>query len=203
MKMTVKINKKKTVYQGFFTVSEYHLQHTLFSGEMSPDIIRECFHKAPAVGVLAFDPILDRVVLLEQFRIGAKVNGESGWIFEIIAGIIDTQQTANAVAQREALEEAGCELLDMEPVCEYYTSPGATPEIMHLFCAAIDSRGVGGIFGVAEEGEDIRALVVDYQQAIQWLHDGRLNNATTIIAMQWLMLNHERLREKWKDIYQA
>lgn len=188
-------------YSGFFKLNQYRIKHSLFTGGMSAILNRECFERGHAVAVLAFDPIRDRVILLEQFRIGAWVHEQQGWMYEVIAGIIEKDQTPEQVAVREAIEEANCELLDMESICQYYSSPGGSSETLQLFCAAINSEGVEGIYGLASEGEDIRATVVDYSEAVEWLEAGKLNNASTVICMQWLMLNHERLLEKWADIY--
>jgi ADP-ribose pyrophosphatase len=199
----VKVNilNKKQVYSGFFSVTQYKLKHELFAGGESEEIVRECFERGPASGVLAYDPIADKVVLIEQFRIGVKANGESGWVNEIIAGIIDDNQTPEQVAIRESQEEAGCTLIEMEPICQYYTSPGGTSEILHLYCAAVDSKDISGIYGLKEEGEDIRAFTLDYSEAVLWLNKGKLNNASSIICMQWLILNRDRLINKWKNIY--
>ena len=195
--MQVIIDKVKTVYQGFFTVQAWHLQHELFAGGLSPPIVRECFRRADAAGVLAFDPIANKVVLLEQFRIGAKVNDDNPWVMEIIAGLIEPGQQPHEVAIREACEEAGCEILALEPICQYYTNPGSTSEVMHLFCGMVDSRYIGGIHGLPEEGEDIKVHVLDYDQVISRYHQGQINNAFTLISLQWLILNHQRLRAQW------
>ncbi len=194
------IHNKKQVYSGFFSVSQYKLSHDLFAGGQSQELVRECFVRGAAAGVIAFDPIKDKIVLIEQFRIGVHANGEDGWIYEIIAGIIEPQQSPEEVARRESIEEAGCTLIDLESICQYYTSPGGTSEILHLYCGAVDSDNVSGIYGLKDEGEDIRAFTLDFSQAVLWLNQGKLNNASTIICMQWLILNHDRLIEKWKAL---
>ncbi len=199
--MQAKIIAKKQLYSGFFKINQYEVEHDLFEGENTSTVIRECFERGHASAILAFDPILDNVILIEQFRIGVKVNQENGWVYEVIAGIIEHNQTPEDVAIRESQEEAGCHILALEPICQYYTSPGGSTETLFLYCGAVDSRNVEGFYGLAEEGEDIRALVIDYKIAINWLNVGKLNNASTIISMQWLILNHARLVKKWKKIY--
>jgi len=196
-----KILDKKQVYSGFFNVNQYKVEHDLFVGGRSPALIRECFERGPATGVLAFDPIRDKVVLIEQFRIGAFVNNESGWVYEIIAGINENNQKPEEVAYRESEEEAGCSLLALEPICNYYSSPGGTSEVLYLYCGAVDSRNIEGYYGLEEEGEDIKAMVVDFDKAVKWLEAGKLNNASTIICMQWLIIHHDRIVNKWQGIY--
>jgi len=199
--MNVDVLSIEPAYSGFFKLNRYAIKHSLFAGGMSSTIHRECFERGHAVAVLAFDPIKNKIILLEQFRIGAWVNNQQGWMYEVIAGIIEPQQSPEEVAHREAREEADCELLDMEFICDYYSSPGGSSETLHLYCAAVDSEGIGGLYGLETEGEDIRATVVDYDEAVKWLKEGKLNNASTIICMQWLILNHQRLVGQWKNIY--
>ena len=207
----VTIVHKETGYNGFFSINQYALQHRLFNGEQTKVLIRECFERGHAVGVLAYDPWQDNIVLLEQFRIGAYVNAcgkenetseqQSPWLLEIIAGIVEPGEDQEDVAHREAFEEAGCSLLALEPIGDFYSSPGGTSETTQLYCACVKSEGVGGVHGLEEEGEDIRVNVVSFEQAVQWLKDGRLNNASAIISMQWLMLNRNEIKEKWQSLF--
>ncbi len=105
------------------------------------------------------------------------------------------------MAHREAFEEAGCSLLALEPIGDFYSSPGGTSETTQLYCACVKSEGVGGVHGLEEEGEDIRVSVVSFEKAVQWLKEGRLNNASAIISMQWLMLNRNEIKEKWQSLF--
>ena len=112
-------------------------------------------------------------------------------------GIIGEGEAPEAVARREAQEEAGCEILDLVPVCHYLASPGGSSETVRLFCGRVDSRGLGGIHGLPEEHEDIRVEAVPFAEARARLEAGRIGNAPTIIALQWLILNREPLRRRW------
>jgi len=137
------------------------------------------------------------VVLLEQFRIGALDVPGGPWLVEIVAGVIDRDETPEEVARREALEEAGCQVQEMEFICEYLVSPGGTSERISLYCGRVDSSHAGGIHGLAEETEDIRVSAVPFTQAWQRLEEGVINSASPIIAMQWLRMNREQLRQRW------
>ena len=130
---------KSIVYNGFFRMEKYRLRHRLFSGEWSAEMQRECMERGHAVAVLPYDPVRDRVVLLEQFRIGALEHSGGPWLLEIVAGIIGPQETKAEVARREAKEEANCELLDLIPILETLVSPGGTSESVALYCGRIDS----------------------------------------------------------------
>jgi ADP-ribose pyrophosphatase len=189
--------EKSTLFQGYFRVDLYRFRHRLFAGGWSGEVRREVFERGHAVVVLPYDPERDAVVMIEQFRIGAAAAGMPMWQLEVIAGIIDEGETPEAVARREAQEEARCEILDLIPVYHYLASPGGTSETVRLFCGRVDSRGLGGIHGLAEEHEDIRVEVVPFAEARARLESGRIGNAPTIIALQWLILNRELLRRRW------
>ncbi len=193
----VEVLEKRTVFQGFFRILRYRLRHRLFGGGMGQALTRELFERGHSVAVLPYDPQADAVVLLRQFRVGALEGPGSPWLLEIIAGAMEENEAPESVARREALEEAGCTLQALEPICSYWVSPGGSSERVHLYCARVDSQGLGGIHGLEEEGEDIEARVVTATEAFALLERGRLDNAPTFIAMQWLMRHREGLRRRW------
>jgi len=191
------IIKKNIRYKGFFKLTEVELQHDLFAGGKSPVLVREIIDRGHAVAVLPYDPVRDEVVLVEQFRVGAGEDSDGPWLIEVIAGYQEPGESAEEVVHREALEEAGCLLRDVEPMHKCYSSPGGSNERVSLFFARTDCSEVGGIHGLDEEGEDIKVHVVSSQQAFDWLDSGRIDSAMPIIAMQWFRLNRERIRQQW------
>lgn len=194
----VQVLEKTVVYQGFFRMLRYRLKHRLIEGGWSKPLIRECFDRGPAVAVLLYDPYRDAVALVEQFRIGALHSPAGPWQLELVAGMIEPGEKPEDVALREALEESGSEVLDLEYICEYYPSPGGSNEKLYLYCGGIDSSGLGGVHGVEEEGEDIWVQVFPRTEAWQILQENYINNAATIIALQWLQMNYQRLQSKWQ-----
>ena len=80
----------------------------------------------------------------------------------------------------------------------YLSSPGCTSETVKMFCGHVDAEGVGGVHGLASEGEYIRVFSMPVEQAFAWLVNGRIENGMTIIALQWLKLNLGQIRSKWK-----
>src|SRR5512139_2479671 len=195
----VEILERRVTHQDFFRMEKFRLRHRLFSGEMSAPISRELFERGHAAALLLYDPQRDEVVLLEQFRIGALEAPGGPWLLEIVAGVIDRDETPEEVARREALEESGCEVQELEFICEYLVSPGGTSERISLYCGRVDSSHAGGIHGLAEESEDIRVSAVLFTQAWQWLEEGIINSASPIIAMQWLHMHRERLQSRWRS----
>ena len=191
-KEDAKVLKKENLYKGFFQYNQYSIRHKLFSGEWSDLIQREIFERGKAAALLAYDVQEDAVILVEQFRIGAMNNEQSPWLFELIAGIIEEGEDAQEVVKREAFEEAGLVIEKCQFMMSYLVSPGGTTETLDLFVANVDSTNVEGVFGLAEESEDIRVHVVPRAEAYEWVKTGKINNAATIIGLQWLELNREK-----------
>src|SRR5215510_1786605 len=188
---------RTVTYKGYFSIVRYRFRHRVFAGGWSGEITREVFERGHAVAVLPYDPERDCTLLIEQFRIGALVGEMPGWQVEVIAGIIDEGETPEQVAHREAEEEANCKLGELIPIAHYLASPGGTSETCRLFCARIDSRGLGGIHGLAHENEDIRVTVVPVAEAQAKMARGEIGNGTALIALQWLLLNRDDLRRRW------
>jgi ADP-ribose pyrophosphatase len=170
----VEIFEKTVGYNGFFRLERYRLRHRLFSGEWSRELVREVFERGHAAAVLPYDPVYDQVVLIEQFRIGALEAPGGPWLLEIVAGVIDAAETPEEVIRREAIEESGCTIHEIVPICEYLVSPGGTSERLTVFCGKVDAS-----------------------RAVAYLQAGKINAAAPIIALQWLMLNREPLRRRW------
>ena len=194
----VEILERETAYRGYVTVERWQLRHKKFAGGWSGAIRREVIDRGHAAAVLPYDPIRDEVVLIEQFRAGALGAGMSPWIVEIVAGVIEPGEPPEALAAREAIEEAGCRVSDLLPVCKCLVSPGILTETIAIFCGRTDARGLGGTHGLAHEGEDIRAFVLGFDAAMTMLAKGEIANAVAIVALQWLALNRERIRAIWK-----
>ena len=193
----VEIIAREIVYRGFFQLERYTLRHSLYAGGMSGALVRELLERGHAAAVLPYDPVRDEVVLIEQFRIGALDLPEGAWLREIVAGMIEPGETAEDVVRREAREEAGCEIQQLEFITRFLVSPGGSSEQISLYCGKVDSRHAGGLFGIAAEHEDIRATAVPSTEAMALLQQGSVPSATPLIALQWLAANRERLRAEW------
>ena len=186
-----------TVFQGYFRIDRYRLQHRRHDGGWTEELTREVFERGHAVGVLPYDPLRDEVVLIEQFRVGAHAAGWAPWQLEVVAGIIDEGETAEDVARRESLEEAGLTLLELAPISDFLVSQGAVSETVRLFCGRVDATGAGGIHGLEHEGEDIKVVVVPFAELTSLLAENKVTNATGLVALQWLLLNRDALRARW------
>ncbi|SFM61807.1 NUDIX domain-containing protein [Marinobacter zhejiangensis] len=193
----VHVERRETVFQGFFRMDKLWLTHPRFAGDHMPQFTRELFIRGDATCVLPYDPERDEVVLLEQFRAGVLGRDQSPWLLELVAGMNEDGETPEQVAQREAQEEAGLQFSQLEKICEYLVSPGGSTELIHLYCGQVSSEHAGGVHGVEAEHEDIRVHVVALDEALAMIVDGRINNAAAIIALQWLQIHRSRIRESW------
>jgi ADP-ribose pyrophosphatase len=193
----VEIHGERTVFHGFFTMKSYQFRHRLFQGGWSDLVTREIFERGDAVVVLPFNPHTDEVVLIEQFRFGAMRSSATPWLLEAVAGMFGPDEQPEQVARREAAEEAGLSLGRMIPLLSYLSSPGGTTERIHLYLGELTGPVETGVFGLAEEHEDIKVHVMQRQQAVDLLNAGKIDNAATVIALQWLSLQLESVRQQW------
>ncbi|MFZ0218991.1 MAG: NUDIX domain-containing protein [Candidatus Aquirickettsiella sp.] len=191
----VKILQKELVYRGHFQLERWNVQFRLFSGGWSEAQIREVFERGEAVGVLLFDNNSDQLVLVEQFRVGIVNKAKNPWLIEIVAGVINKGESLEQVARRETQEETGLIITSLLPICQYWVSPGGSSECMYLFCGQVNAQLAQGIHGIAEEGEDIRLQVLSLKVAYNLLNQGKFNNGSTIIALQWLQYNEPKVRD--------
>ncbi|KEY91211.1 ADP-ribose pyrophosphatase [Candidatus Photodesmus blepharus] len=195
----VEIISKKTLFQGFFKIIQYRLRYRLFEGNWSEPIEREMFERGHAAAILPYDPITDQVVIVEQIRIGA-LEDQSPWQLEIVAGIVDAEESSEEVVRRESIEEAGINIGRVMKITSYYPSSGGCSEKLDLFIGEVNAAKAYGIHGLKYRGENIRVLVMNRKEAYHLVKEGSIENASSIIALQWLELNHFGLKSRWNNI---
>lgn len=186
----------ETPHAGFFRTRSYQLRHPRFDGGMSPVLRREVFVATDATLVLPYDPARDRLLLVEQFRLGPYGRGDPHpWMLEPVAGRIDTGEMPEDAARRECLEEAGLELRTLEKISKHYCTPGYSTEVFHVFLGICDLPDLAqGSGGLATENEDIRTHVIGFDHAMELLQSGEANNGPLILALIWLQRERARLR---------
>ncbi|WP_333796165.1 ADP-ribose diphosphatase [Rheinheimera sp.] len=195
----LQIIDQHTVFQGFFRINQYRIKHKLFAGGWSETFSREMFERGHAVVVLPYCVKTDSLVLVEQFRLGAAATSASPWLLEAVAGMIAEGEGFEEVARREAQEEAGLNLGRLWPMLSYLSSPGGTTERIHLYLGELTGEVSTGVFGLPEEHEDIKVHVVSRKDALALLHNGKIDNAATLIALQWLELHLAQVRAAWES----
>ena len=202
----VELFERTTSFHGYFRLDRYRLKHRLFEGGWSGEMLREIFERGHAVAVLPYDPNRDEVVLIEQFRPGAYAalasewfdDGASPWLVECIAGIIEKGENPDDVARREMIEETGLDAGQLARVFHYMVSPGGSTESVFLYCAQVDAANAGGVHGMTDEHENIRVFSLKADQAFKLMDQGRIINAMTIIRLQWLKANRDRVLAEWR-----
>jgi ADP-ribose pyrophosphatase len=190
--------ERVVAFQGYFRIGRYSFRHSLYQGGQSPVIVREVFERGHAAAVLPYDPLRDEVVLIRQFRAGSYVAGRHPWCWETVAGIIEEGETPEQVVRREAVEEASLEISDLIPIHNLIASPGACSETCTLFLGRVDAATAGGVFGLESEGENILVKTVPFAEARNMLDRGDIDNATALIALQWLALHRDEIRDRWR-----
>ena len=195
MKYRWKTHQHLTLCEKYFKLDEFSVSHELYGGGFSPVFTREVFERGSVVAVLPYDPDRRKVILIEQFRVGPHADADGPWLIESVAGVIEAGESTQDVAIRESEEEAGCHIRQLHLISRYYVSPGGTSEYCTSYCGLIDSNGLGGVHGLAEENEDIYVMVVDAEEAFGWVREGKIRSSATIIALQWLELNESRIIE--------
>ncbi len=193
----VKIISKQTLFKGFFQMVKYTFKHKLFNGGWSQPVERELFERSCAAALLPYDPVRDEVVLIEQLRVGA-LEHDNPWQLEIVAGIMEPDEEPGALCRREAKEEAGLEIREIVPVTRFYPSAGGCSERLDVFVGQTDTSQAGGIYGLEYENEDIYAQVFSREAAYELVSSGKIENGASIIALQWLEINHKKLRQQWQ-----
>ncbi|MBV1907858.1 MAG: NUDIX domain-containing protein [Kangiellaceae bacterium] len=196
--MEYKILTTEPLYKGFFSLTKYRFTNELFKGGWSDEFTREVLERGNASAVLLFDPNWKQLVLVEQFRAGAIGTDSSPWLMELVAGMIELGESPAEVVCREAVEEAGASIGRLQKICDYWVSPGGTSERVWLFLGEIDSHKILDFGGLDSENEDIKVHCISVEKAFNWLDEGRINNAMSIIALQWLRLKLLRKSTLWR-----
>lgn len=183
----VHIQSREYVYRGFIQVEKVRLRHRLFNQlDSTPILQRELIQRPEAAGVLIYNDAQQKFALIEQFRIGALDDADSAWQLEIIAGVLDGNESPESCIRRESLEESGCQIQDLQHLFSFYPSAGACSEVFHLYSAEAELPNTGGVFGMPDEGENIKLHLFDYGEITVLMRNRRLSNAPVIMALQWL-----------------
>jgi ADP-ribose pyrophosphatase len=183
----VEVTSRESLFRGFIQVEKVSLRHRLFNQTKYTHVLqRELVHRPEAAGVLLYNDQKQQFALIEQFRVGALDDSQSPWQLEIIAGVLDGDESPETCIRRESLEESGCEIQDLKHLFSFYPSAGACSEFFHLYAAETELPTEGGIFGVDDEGENIQLHLFNYSDIQSLLDSGRLRNAPVIMALQWL-----------------
>lgn len=183
-------------HAGFFLTRTYTLRHPAFDGHVSPLLQREVFVATDAAIVLPYDPVRDRLLLVEQFRMGPYGRGDPRpFVLEPVAGRVDAGETPETTAYREVWEEAGLRLKGLEHMTSHYCSPGCSTEFYHCYLGLTDLPEMAqGLGGLDTENEDIRTHVLSFERAMELVESGEANIGPLVLMLLWLQRERPRLR---------
>ncbi|MBF0142033.1 MAG: NUDIX domain-containing protein [Magnetococcales bacterium] len=193
----VELLGREVRHEGFLRLVVLKLRHRLFAGGWSRVLEREVVERPQSSVVLPYDPVRDEVVVLEQFRPGTFASGRPCWQWEPVGGLLAPGESPLELARRETREETGLEPIALEPMGEFLVTPGITTEIVHCYCARVDTSRAGGLFGCPEEDEDIRVRVLSLAEVEAILADWRFGYGITWICWSWLVTHRRRLLRHW------
>jgi ADP-ribose pyrophosphatase len=180
------IRGKTPLHEGFLRVYRYDFEVEKHGGGTTR-LVREVMERGNAVAVLGHDPNRDEVVLASEFRPGAMAVGDYPYRDNLVAGVIDRDETALQAAVREMQEEAG--LLLGNPVLIHpgaYVSSGGTSEKISIVYGTVDTAHAGGVHGIQTEQEDILTVVLPAKVFIDRVRSGDINDLKTLVAGYWL-----------------
>lgn len=187
---SVKILKREWVRRGFLPVLRTHYSHLQFDGVWSKELDREIIHRGNIIAVLPYDPVVDKYVLIKQFRIGAywapaknENSLNDGVIWETVSGYVDEGESIEQAAKRELMEESGLTCSDLKSLGSVLTNPGMCDERLHLFLATVDSQNCEGIFGLESESENIQVHALERKIVQQMMLEGYIEKASTLLAL--------------------
>lgn len=200
----VDIKRLDALYQGFFEYKQLTLIHSLYqkrpntSITYSSELKREVMCRGDAVAVLLYNLELQEILLVEQIRAGAvasiqnksmhsgqEAEFQQAWLLEPVAGGIDDGESPENAVHREAMEEAGVSINNLEFIVEYYPSPAGCDERILLYAAEYDANTDIQYAGLDHEHEDIKVVRLSFDEAKRKLRRHEFNVSTTIMTLQW------------------
>jgi ADP-ribose pyrophosphatase len=192
--LTARVIATQRLTDGFLKVERIEFDTELHRGGRQR-IVREIMHRGHAVGVLAYDPDRDAVVLINEFRPGCLIAGDPAFTDNLVAGAIDGDESPVSAAVREMQEETGLEL--REPLVVHpgaYVSSGGTSEKIAIVFGFVDTQHAGGVHGHPQEGEDILTVVLPAMRFIERVRSGEIADLKTLLAGYWFAENRERFK---------
>ena len=180
----------------FFRFQGTKINHRQFDGTRSADLAREVFIGVDAAILLPYDPVRDRVLLVEQVRVGPALRHDPNpWMLEPIAGIIDARETPQDAAFREAREEAGLDGVTLVDAGAFYVSPGASTDYFHAFVGLCDlPQEVPFYGGLPDEAEDIKVHPLSFDTAMELADSGEIAAGPALYLLYWLLQHRARFR---------
>lgn len=194
----VRIDSVDEPYAEYFSIEAIRLRQHRNDGDWTPPLLRAVFVSGDATVVLPWDPVRDRVMLIDQLRAGPVARGDAQpWLYETVAGRVDAAETPEQAARREAVEETGIQMSRLIPAPHNYPSPGAMAEYLYLYVGIADlPDDIAGLGGLASEDEDIRSHLIPRAELTRMALAGEIRNGPLLNLARWLELRHDEIRRE-------
>lgn len=186
------IVSKEVVYDGFFKLLKYRVKHTLFGGGESELYSRELLERGHAVAVLLHDPVLDEIILVEQFRVGA-IESDNPWVVELVSGMVEAGESPEDVARREVKEECGAEAGELQFIGDFYSSVGGCSEMTSVFYSVVDANKFKGVHGLRSENEDIRVVKMSSSEFVENVKNNVFFTSSLVTAGYWFIATYTKV----------
>ena len=187
--LPISIDLQETSFEAFRKVVTYDYREN--ASQLSAR--REIVTGRHAVAIVAYDPKIERLVMIRQFRLGAQLGTGKGMTIEIPAGLIDEGETAENTARRELLEETGLTTTKVQPLCQFLTTPGMTDEVLHLFYAEVDATNLVERAGADGESEQTFPFTSTLEEAMDAVDSNALYNGIVMLGLLWFMRHKNSL----------
>jgi GDP-mannose pyrophosphatase NudK len=184
----IKILNTEVLSDNWYTLRKVTFTRKLSNGTWQQQS-REAYDRGNGATILLYNKAQKTVILTRQFRLPTFVNGNpSGMLIEACAGLLDKENAEDCI-KRETEEETGYKISDVRRIFELYMSPGSVTEILYFFIAEYSKDmkvNEGG--GAAHEQENIEVLELPYEKALRMVESGEIQDAKTVILLQYLQL---------------
>lgn len=186
MSIKIEVIKDKILSDNYFILR--NITYDLYRNESEAiRHKREVYDRGNGATMLLYNRDKNTVVLTRQFRVATWVNGNpDGMLIEACAGLLDADEP-EVCARKEAIEETGYQVGEVEKVFELYMSPGGVTELIHFYMAEYsDSQRENAGGGI--DDEDIDVLEIPFRQALEMVASGEIRDGKTVILLQKLQL---------------
>ncbi len=195
----LQVLEDEVVWAQRFAMQRVRFRYTRFDGALSDILTWELWRRGQGVTILPYDPVTDRIALIEQFRLPALAAGFAPVMTECPAGLLEAGEDPAIAAARELAEETGLVPLALAPIGRFMLMQGGCDEAVHFYCAQVDlAVTTATTHGLPGEGEDTRVTILPAEDAFRMVADNRIENAPAALSLLWLQVNRARLRDAWK-----
>ncbi len=190
------ILKARPPHGKFFRFQNIDVSHRTFASGQSVPHEREGFIGIDAAIVLPYDAARDRVLFVEQARLGPRLRHDPNpWMLEPVAGIIDAREAPEQAALRECREEAALDVKVLEPAGSFYVSPGASTDYFYTYVGLCDLPQTDPYLGgLPDEGEDLRLHPMSFDDAMTLADSGEIATGPALYLLYWVLRHKARLQ---------